>query len=52
MQNDPHPNEPNKIVPSADEDNARTEDTKRVAEDYVSGLREMPHKLRKWFNIS
>jgi hypothetical protein len=30
--------------------NARTEDAKRLAEDYAGGLREMLQRLRKWFN--
>jgi len=34
----------------ADEDDARTDDAKRVAEDYANGLREITKRLLRWFN--
>jgi hypothetical protein len=37
-------------APHTDEDQARTEDARRVAEDYASGLREILRRLRRWFN--
>jgi hypothetical protein len=36
--------------PPADEDDARTDDAKHVAEDYANGLREIIKRLRRWFN--
>ena len=47
MSDDP---DPRQKTPHADDDDARTEDAKRVAEDYASGLREMLRRLGRWFN--
>lgn len=37
-------------APNSDDDGARTEQAKRVIEDYAQALREMLQKLRKLFN--
>lgn len=47
MSDDP---DPRQKTPDADDDDARTEEAKRVADDYASGLREMLRRLRRWFN--
>jgi hypothetical protein len=33
-----------------DDDYRRTEEARRVVEDYANGLREMMQKLRRWFS--
>jgi hypothetical protein len=47
MARDPIP--PRKAL-GAEDDDARTEDAKRVVTDYASALREILRKLRKLFN--
>jgi len=36
--------------PPDTDDNSRTEEAKRVVDDYVEGLRELLRRLRKWFS--
>ena len=48
MFNDIDPRQ--KTAHTEDDDDERTEGARRVVEDYASELREMIHKLRRWFS--